>query len=61
MSVSKEQRAIRYERLREAGFTSAEATKYKDRKKSVIEQLIKIRMKHKQKLEQLIQEIIRGR
>lgn len=36
-------RRRRYERLRAAGFTAAEATKYKDRKDEIIDRLITVK------------------
>lgn len=60
MPVNNEQRLIRYERLRVAGFNSHEATKHKDRKKQTVELLIEVKTKYTKIIESIIKEIIDG-
>jgi hypothetical protein len=60
MSVNNEQRLIRYEKLREAGFDSHEATKHKDRKKQTVELLIEVKTRYTKIIESIVKEIIDG-
>lgn len=46
-----EKRKLNYDRLRAAGFSSNDATKYKDYGAKKIDYLIKVKQKHKKEIE----------